>query len=95
MQNRLLTLMVIVTNRRRIGAVLLVTAVLAAVLAGCQARIDRIEPTGASIVEAPAPSASHHYAGDILGHMMAVVTGYFMLGGLLSILSNTMARRGE
>ena len=27
--------------------------------------------------------------------MAAVITGYFMLGGLLSILSNKMARRGD
>jgi voltage-gated potassium channel Kch len=33
--------------------------------------------------------------GGQLVAMAAVVTGYFMLGGLLSILSNKMARRGD
>ena len=33
--------------------------------------------------------------GGQIVSMMAVVTGYFMLGGLLSILGNKMARRGE
>jgi voltage-gated potassium channel Kch len=34
-------------------------------------------------------------AGGQVIAMVEVVTGYVMLGGLLSILSNKMARRGD